>query len=122
MNGGPIHWYFRHRTIVALSTCEAEYIAASTTTEDAAWIGPHVRELVEMKTGEEKPATVPIRVDNQGAIALARRDGWNRRTRHMNVHYQYVQKALRDGSIRMKYVAPGEQLPGKPPQPIHHGR
>jgi hypothetical protein len=28
----------------------------------------------------------------------------------MNVHYQYVQQALRDGSIRMEYVASEEQL------------
>jgi hypothetical protein len=63
-----------------------------------------------IKTGEEKPVAVPIRVDNQGAIALARRDGWNRRTRHMNIRYQYVQQALRDGSIRMEYVASEQQL------------
>jgi hypothetical protein len=56
-------------------------------TLDAAWIGPHVQELLGIKTGEEKPAAVPIQVDNQGAIALAKRDGWNRRTRHMNVRY-----------------------------------
>jgi hypothetical protein len=53
---------------------------------------------------------VPIRVNSQGAIALARRDGWNRRTRHMNVRYQYVQQAVRDGSIRIEYVASEEQL------------
>jgi hypothetical protein len=110
MNSGPIHWYSRRQTIVALSTCETEYIAASTATQDAAWIGPHVQELLGIKKGEEKPAAVPIRVDNQGAIALAKRDGWNRRTRHMNVRYQHVQQALRDGSIRMEYVASEEQL------------
>jgi hypothetical protein len=63
-----------------------------------------------MKTGEEKPAAVPIRVDNQGAVALAKRDRWNRRTRDMNVRYQHVQQALRDGRIRMGYVASEEQL------------
>jgi hypothetical protein len=63
-----------------------------------------------MKTGEEKPAGVPIRVDNQGAIALARKDGWNRQTRHMNVRCQYVQQALRDGSMKMEFVASEEQL------------
>jgi Reverse transcriptase (RNA-dependent DNA polymerase) len=114
MNGGPIHWYSRRQNIVALSTCEAEYIAASTATQDAAWIGPHVQELVgksgekEKEKSKEKP--VLIMVDNQGAITLAKKDGWNRRTRHMNVRYQYVQQALREGKIKMEYVASGEQL------------
>ncbi len=53
---------------------------------------------------------MPIMIDNQGAIALARRDGWNRRTRYINVRYQYVQKALKQGRIRMEYVASEEQL------------
>jgi hypothetical protein len=60
-----------------------------------------------MKT--EKPTAVPIQVDNQEAIALAKRDGWNRRTRHVNVRYQYTQQALRDISIRIEYVASEEQ-------------
>jgi isoaspartyl peptidase/L-asparaginase-like protein (Ntn-hydrolase superfamily) len=76
---------------VALSTCEAEYITASTATQDVAWIGPHVQELVR-KSGEKekeklKEKLVLIMVDNQGAIALAKKDGWNRRTRHINVQY-----------------------------------
>jgi hypothetical protein len=105
MNGGPIHWYSRRQSITALSTCEAEYVAASTATQDAAWIGPHVSEML----GQEKPGAVPIRVDNQGAIAMAKKDGWNRRTRHINVRYQYVQQAVRDGDIRIEYVASAEQ-------------
>jgi hypothetical protein len=105
MNGGPIHWFSRKQNIVALSTCEAEYIGAATVTQDAAWIGPHVQEMLGEK---EKP--VLILVDNQGAIALAKRDGWNRRTRHINVRYQYVQEALKHGKIRMEYVASEEQL------------
>ncbi|ERF75333.1 hypothetical protein EPUS_00125 [Endocarpon pusillum Z07020] len=105
MNGGPIHWFSRKQNIVALSTCEAEYIAAATATQDAAWLGPHVQEMLG-----EKEQAVPILVDNQGAIALAKKDGWNRRTRHINVRYQYVQEALRQRKIRMEYVPSEEQL------------
>ena len=105
MNGGPIHWFSRRQNIVALSTCEAEYIGAATATQDAAWIGPHVREMMG-----EKEAPVPIMVDNQGAIALAKKEGWNRRTRHINVRYQYVQDAVKGRMIRMEYVTTGDQL------------
>jgi hypothetical protein len=66
--------------------------------------------LLGIKKGEEKPAVVPIQVNNQGAIALVKRDGWNGRTRHMNFRYQHVHQALRDRSIRMEYVASEEQL------------
>lgn len=105
MNGGPIHWFSRKQNIVALSTCEAEYIGAATATQDAAWLGPHVQEMMG-----EKDRPVPIMVDNQGAIALAKKKGWNRRTRHINVRFQYVQQAVREKRIRMEYVASEEQL------------
>jgi hypothetical protein len=72
--------------VVALSTYEAEYIAVAMATQDAAWIGPHVEEMKGRKTREKQEAVL-IMVDNQGAIALAKRDGWNRRTRHINVRY-----------------------------------
>ena len=105
MNGGPIHWFSRKQNVVALSTCEAEYIGAATATQDAAWLGPHIQEM-----RGEKEAPVPIMVDNQGAIALAKADGWNRRTRHINVRYQYVQRAVKERKIAIEYVTSKEQL------------
>jgi hypothetical protein len=91
---------------VALSTCEAEYVAAAIATQDAKWLGPHLAEI----RGDEEGQAVRIGVDNQGAIALAKKEGWNRRTRHMNVRYMFVQEALRNGEIEMPYVQTDLQL------------
>jgi hypothetical protein len=84
---------------VALSICEAEYVAAAIATQDAIWLGPY---LVEIR-GEER-RVMPIDVDNQGAIALVKKDGWNRRTRHINVRFMFVQEALQSGEIEMPYI------------------
>lgn len=35
---------------------------------------------------------------------------WNRQTRHMNIRYQYVQQAVRNGDITIEYMASAEQL------------
>jgi hypothetical protein len=105
LNGGPMHWYSKRQPIVALSTYEAEYVAAAVTTQDAIWLGPHLAEI----RGEERRA-VPIGVDNQGAIALAKKDGWNRRTRHMNVRFMFVQEALQSGEIEIPYIQTDMQL------------
>ncbi len=69
-------------------------------------MGPHLEELL----GNEKPEAVPIMVDNRGAIALAKKDAWNQRTRHINVRYQYVQEAVRNKQVVSGYVASKEQL------------
>jgi hypothetical protein len=55
---------------VALSICKAEYITAAVATQDAIWLGPYLAEI----RGEERRA-VPISVNNQGAIALVKKDG-----------------------------------------------
>jgi hypothetical protein len=70
---------------VALSTYKAEYVAAAVATQDAIWLKPHLTEI----RGEERRA-VPIGVNNQGAITLTKKDGWNRRTRHMNMRFMFI--------------------------------
>jgi hypothetical protein len=47
---------------------------------------------------------VPIGVDNQGAIALAKKDGWNRRIRYINMRFMFVQEALQSREIEMPYI------------------
>jgi hypothetical protein len=37
-------------------------------------------------------------------------DRWNRRTRHINVRYQYVSEAVKEGSVALTYVLSEEQL------------
>jgi hypothetical protein len=90
---------------MALSTYKAEYVAAAVATQNTIWLGPHLAEI----QGEKRRA-VPIGVDNQGAIALAKKDGWNRRTRHINVRFMFIQEALQSGEIEMLYIQTDIQL------------
>jgi len=67
LGSATISWQSLKQKIVALSTCEAEYVAASTGACQAVWL----RRLLEEITGEE--ASPPaLMVDNQSAIALAK--------------------------------------------------
>jgi hypothetical protein len=84
---------------MTLSIYKAEYMAAAVATQDAMWLGPYLAEI----QGEERRA-VPIGVDNQGAITLAKKDGWNRRTRYINMRFMFVQEALQSGEIEMPYI------------------
>ena len=68
LNGGPVHWYSKRQSIVALSTCEAEYVALAIATQDSKWLGPHLDEIL----GRREKCPVLVGVDNQGAIAGGR--------------------------------------------------
>ena len=90
----------------ALPTCEAEYVALAIATQDSKWLGPRLGEIL----GRRGKCPVLVGVDNQGAIALAKRDGWNRRTRHINRRYMFVQDALKQEEIDVTCVQTGEQM------------
>jgi hypothetical protein len=63
----PISWSSQKQKVVALSSCEAEYIAAVAAACQGVWL---VRLLAEVRGGE--PAQVKINVDNKSAISCVR--------------------------------------------------
>ncbi|KAK2969837.1 hypothetical protein RJ640_000654 [Escallonia rubra] len=72
-------WSSKKQQIVALSTCEAEYIAAAAYTCQAIWLKNILKELYLI---EEGPTT--IYVDNKSAIALAKNPISHSRSKHID--------------------------------------
>ncbi|PNX91006.1 hypothetical protein L195_g047135, partial [Trifolium pratense] len=63
----PISWCSRKGPVLALSTCEAEYIVASLSACQAVWLSNLINELSNLKCD-----SVIIKVDNLSAINLAK--------------------------------------------------
>jgi hypothetical protein len=108
--GSPITWASRKQTSVALSTCEAEYMALSKTTAEAMWLRKLLHEM-DFQTPEEPPETnhdiqirPHIKADNQGAIALAENPVFHNKTKHIETQYHYVRERVTEGSIQIDYV------------------
>jgi hypothetical protein len=108
--GSPLTWASKKQTSVALSTCEAEYMALSKTTTEAMWLRKLLHEM-DFQTPEEPPETnhdiqirPHIKADNQGAIALAENPVFHNKTKHIETQYHYVRERVTDGSIQIDYV------------------
>ena len=65
--GMTVSWSSQKQSIVALSSCEAKYVAATTATCQAVWMNWLIGEL----TSNEE-STVKLMVDNQSAITLSK--------------------------------------------------
>ena len=63
MSGGPITWTCQRQKSVALSTTEAEYVAASNASREVLWLRQLISEIDEISDS----GTV-LYVDNQSAI------------------------------------------------------
>ncbi|KXJ30241.1 hypothetical protein RP20_CCG013022 [Aedes albopictus] len=100
--GGAISWNSKRQDAVALSTCEAEYIALSRTAQEALWWQQLLKQFDEQQV-------VPIMCDNQSAICVAKNQGFNPRTKHIDIRYHFVRETLNRGNVTLDYVSTKQQ-------------
>ena len=89
---------------MALSSCEAEYIAATTASCQGVWLAL----LAELKNEDVKPFT--LRIDNQSAIALIKNPVFHERSKHIDTRYHYIRECVEDGKLQVEAIGTGEQL------------
>ena len=75
ISGGPVSWQSRMQTSVALSSMEAEYMAASAATQEAMW---QARLLEQMGMRVDLP--IKLYEDNKSAIMFTDHPGDHRNT------------------------------------------
>jgi hypothetical protein len=85
--------------VVALSSCEAEYIAASTASTQALWLVHLLGDLLDRDTG-----AVELGVDNKSALALAKNSVFHERSKHIRVRYHFIRGCLEEGSFKTRYI------------------
>ena len=79
------HGALKKQPVVALSTTEAEYIASTHAMKEVLWTQTFLAELIRLLL---QPMT--LFGDNQSAIVLANDDQFHVRTKHINIHYHFM--------------------------------
>ena len=101
LHGGAINWRSRKHPTVALSSTEAEYMAACEAGRDAV----HWRNFLSELSSPLLPsgATV-IHCDSQGAIALAKNPDHHDRSKHIDIVYHWLRERVTRGVILLEYL------------------
>lgn len=103
----PVSWKSKRQPIIAMSTLEAELIAASEGTREAIWLGRLVHELSPLfrSPGYVKNPVI-MRCDNMGAIALITRGDMNvsARTKHIEIRQFHARDTQTQGLVQFEYV------------------
>ena len=105
LGSSPITWNSGKQKVVALSSCEAEYIAAAY----GACQGVSLAQLLKDLVGG-KPGAPILRVDNKSAIDLAKNPVHHERSKHIETKYHYISKSVEDGKISLEQIPTGDQL------------
>ncbi|KAK2440388.1 putative mitochondrial protein [Trifolium repens] len=101
----PVAWCSKKQPVVALSSCEAEYIAGAYAACQAVWINSVLRELqIDVK----KPIT--LQIDNQSAINLAKNPVLHGRSKHIEARFHFLREQVNQNLIEVVHCATGSQI------------
>jgi hypothetical protein len=100
-----VSWRSVKQQVVALSSCEAEYIAASTALTQALWLVRVLGDLLDRNTGAMK-----LMVDSKSALALAKNPVFHERSKHIWVRYHFIRGCLEEGNFKACYINTKDQL------------
>ena len=104
LGNGIISWLSRRQCKITLSSTEAEYVGMTEVAKQISWIRNLLSEL------KFELPTVPLYVDNQGAIFLASNPAQEGRTKHIEIPEHYIRECVHDGKIKLYYISTNEQV------------
>ncbi|KAH9651797.1 Integrase catalytic domain-containing protein [Citrus sinensis] len=111
--GAAVSWVSKLQTVVALSTTEAEYMAATQACKEAIWIQRLLEEL------GHKQQKIPVLCDSQSALHIARNPVFHSRTKHIGVQYHFVREVVEDGSVDLQKIHTKENLADVLTKPVN---
>lgn len=91
--GGAIAWSAQRQKSIALSSMEAEIMAASDGAREVMWMELLVTDLAERVDGIE-PYIPTLYCDNQGAVDLLLDTKFHQKAKHIEVRYFFLRKEL----------------------------
>ena len=88
-------WTSRLQKCIALSTTEAEYVAATEACKEALWLS---RLVVDLGFTGDIPL---LHCDSQSAIQLAKNPVFHAKTKHVDVKYHFIREVIENKQIQL---------------------
>jgi hypothetical protein len=108
-----VSWQSIKQQVVALSSCEAEYIAVSTALTQALWLIRLLSDLLNKDTG-----AIELKVDSKSALVLTKNLVFHEWSKHIRVRYHFIRCCLEEGNFKVCYINTKDQLADLLTKPI----
>jgi len=100
-----VTWGSKKQRVVALSSCESEYIASANAACQGIWLSRLLGELLGISTPKVK-----LLVDNKSAIALSKNPVHHERSKHIDTRYHFIRDCVDKGEVDIGHVSTADQL------------
>jgi hypothetical protein len=104
--GGAVSWKSKQQPTIALSTCEAEFMAMNLACREALWLRKLLPELGVSLGG----APVEILNDNVGALELSKNPILSNRSKHIDVIHMFARERVERKEVSFLFVPSEENL------------
>ncbi|WOG83036.1 hypothetical protein DCAR_0102210 [Daucus carota subsp. sativus] len=105
LGSGVITWSSKKQPMTALSSTEAEYVAATSAACQAIWLR---RLLAEVN--QEQVGATEIFCDNVAAISMSKNPAFHSRTKHIDIRHHFIRDLVAEGKITLEYCSTHEQV------------
>ena len=104
LGGGAISWRSKKQSVVALSSCEAEYVSCTSAAKEAIWLSNILAFVLD------RPRTpITIKVDNQGSIGSANSGAITSRNKHIDIRYHFIRDVIIQKLIALMHIPTSDQ-------------
>jgi hypothetical protein len=111
-----VSWSSKKQTSVALSTAEAEYVAADQCCAQLLWMRQTLRDF------GYNLSNVPLLCDNESAIHLADNPVEHNRTKHIDIQHHFLRDHQQRGDIDIYHISTENQLADIFTKPLYEKR
>ncbi|GBE84202.1 hypothetical protein SCP_0601800 [Sparassis crispa] len=98
IDSGAVSWSSKRQEIIALSTTEAEYVAATHAAKEALWLCSLIGQVFQPFS-----EAVTLYSDNQSAIALSRDNQYHARTKHIDIRFHFIRWIVEEEKLKLIY-------------------
>lgn len=106
--GAPLIWASKLQKTVALSSCEAEYMALKEAIKEQEYLKGLTNSIKEFFKAPEGLKT--LYTDSLSALELAKNPGHHYRTKHIDIQYHFVREKVQTGACDLRYKPTEDQL------------
>ncbi|XP_062232829.1 secreted RxLR effector protein 161-like [Phragmites australis] len=100
-----VTWSSKKQKVVAISSCEAEYVAAASAACQGVWLSCLLGEMVG-----RAPAKFNLKVDNKSTIALSKNPVHHEWTKHIDTKYHFIRSCIKEGKADIEHIGTNGQL------------
>ena len=104
LGGRLVCWSSKKQNCIALSSAEAEYIAAASCCSQVLWMKTQLMDYGFRYT------RIPIYCDSKSAMAIAHNPIQHSRTKHIDIRYHFIKDHVLNGNIEFIFVKSPEQI------------